>query len=130
MAAPTQNVFHPRNVESTTLIQCVSTLTTAVSADLVSVANKCAAKELISLQQLGKAQNQSKIEYDRASELVYVVIHQVSVDAMKFDVFLGILKESRMFTTMVREVRNKFTDASCEKGIYIIIVFAQDTVTN
>ena len=110
MATPTENVYHPRNVESTTLLQCVSTLTTAVSTDLVSVANKCAGNELISLEQLGKAQVQSKTEYERASELVYAVIHQVSVDPTKFDVFLGILEESRMFTTMVREVRNKFAD--------------------
>ena len=100
----------PENVESLTLRQSLTTLTTAVSTDLPRVANRCAEKELISLQQLRRAQIQSITEYERSSELVRGVIDQVETDPQKFWLFLGILEESGMFESVVKGMQNKYTE--------------------
>ena len=106
----TEGAASDNNVESLTLRQSLTTLTTAVSTDLPRVANKCAEKELISLQQLRRAQIQSITEYERSSELVGGVIDQVETDPQKFWSFLGILEESGMFESVVRDVQNKYAE--------------------
>ena len=106
----TEGAASDNNVESLTLRQSLTTLTTAVSTDLPRVANKCAEKELISLQQLRRAQIQSITEYERTSELVGGVIDQVETDPQKFWSFLGILEESGMFESVVRDVQNKYAE--------------------
>ena len=106
----TEGAASDHNVESLTLRQSLTTLTTAVSTDLPRVANKCAEKELISLQQLRRAQIQSITEYERSSELVGGVIDQVETDPQKFWSFLGILEESGMFESVVRDVQNKYAE--------------------
>ena len=100
----------PENVESLTLRQSLTTLTTAVSTDLPSTANKCAEKELISMQQLRRAQIQSITEYERSSELVRRVIDQVNSDKQKFQTFLGVLEESGMFASVVRDAQKKYAE--------------------
>ena len=99
-----------QNVESLTLRQSLTTLTTAVSTDLPRVANRCCEVGLVSTEQLEEAQLQTKTPYARANGLVRRVIDQVTLDQQKFREFLGILKESNMFTSVVQEVQNKYTE--------------------
>ena len=80
------------NVESLTLRQSLTTLTTAVSTDLPRVANRCCEVGLISTEQLEEAQLQTKTPFIRANELVRRVIDQVTLDQQKFWPFLSILE--------------------------------------
>ena len=110
MAAP---VYHQRpdhNVESATLLQSLASLTTAVSSDLPRIANRCVEEGLISTQQLEEAQLQTKTCCVRANELLRGVVDQVSLHPRKFEVFLGILEESHMITTVLSEVRKNYGD--------------------
>ena len=110
MAALIHRQRPDHNSESTTLQQSLSSLTTAVSGDLLRIANRCVEEELISTQQLEEAQLQTKTCYARASELLRRVIEQVNFHPRKFDAFLVILEESGLFPSVVNEVRKKYAD--------------------
>ena len=110
MATP---IYHHRpdhNVESATLQQSLASLTRAVSSDLPRIANRCVEEGLISTQQLEDAQLQTTTRYVRANELLRRVVDQVSFHPRKFEVFLGILEESGLFPSVVREVRKRYAD--------------------
>ena len=99
-----------QNVESLTLRQSLTTLTTAASNDLPRVANRCCEVGLISTEQLEEAQLQTKTPYARANGLVRRVIYQVTLDHQKFWEFLSIFEESGMFASVVNEVCNKYAE--------------------
>ena len=107
-----------QNAESLTLRQSLTTLTTAVSTDLPRVANRCCEVGLISTEQLEEAHVQMKTPSTRANELVRRVIDQVSVDKQKLQQFLGILEESGMFESVVRDVQNKYTENQASKQVF------------
>ena len=98
-----------QNVESLTLRQSLTTLTTAVSGDLPRVANRCFEVGLISTEQLEEAHQQKNL-YSRANGLMRRVIDQVTLNPRKFQSFLNILEESGMFESVVREVQNKYAE--------------------
>ena len=109
--------FEP-NVESLTLRQSLTTLTTAVSGDLPRVANRCCEEGLISTEQLEEAHQQKNL-YSRANELVRRAVDQVTLDPRKFQSFLNILDESGMFESVVRDVRNKYTKNQAKRQVNI-----------
>ena len=106
-----------QNVESLTLCQSLTTLTTAVSGDLSKVANRCCEVGLISTEQLEEAQLSTKTTNVRANDLVRRVIGQVTLDPQKFQHFLGILEESGMFAQTVNEIHRKYADNQAEKKV-------------
>ena len=99
---------HSHNVEALTLLQSLNTLTTAVSGDLLRVANRLTEEELISLEQLEESRLQTKTSRVRANELVGRVIDTTNLHPEKFIVFLEILEESGLFRTVVKDVYKKY----------------------
>ena len=107
---------HSHNVEALTLLQSLNTLTTAVSGDLLRVANRLTEEELISLEQLEESQLQTKTSRVRANELVRRVIYTTNLRPEKFIVFLDILEESSLFRNVVKDMYKKYETKS--KGLY------------
>ena len=88
-------------------------LSIAISLNLIKVAEKLFAKEVISQAQLKKALLSTRVEDERASELVIQVLDQVEVGPEKFNAFLQTLEESSVshkLVTLVREVHKKYEE--------------------
>ena len=106
-----------QNLESLTLVQSLSTLTTAVSTDLSRVANRSYEEGLVARDHWEEALLQTKTSRVRATELVGRAIDQISLNPKKFQVFLDILEESQMFSSVVKEVWNKYTEYQVVKKV-------------
>ena len=96
------------------MLQSLNTLTTAVSGDLLRVANRLTEQELISLEQLEESRLQTKTSHVRANELVGRVIDITNLHPEKFIVFLEILEESGLFRTVVKDVYKKYAQNQME----------------
>lgn len=113
-----------QNVEHLTLVQFTDTLTLAISAGPLRVANKLLEKGLISQEQLEAAQQPSRTSQDKASVIVSGVRTQVQLKRENFHVFLSTLQSSLITSSsgsIVKDIHKQYTENRRKAEVIILL---------